>query len=176
MMCPVLASVDPGAIADTFGVRWPLLIAQMVNFCLVAYLLYRFALKPVMKTIDERQKAIADGLRYTEEMRAKLAQTASEREAALRQATQDAQKILHDAKSQSVQYLEQQKLEVKQQTDAMLQRTRVALEQEKRLMLHEVKKEVVELVVTTTGKILEDLPDPEKQRLNEKAAAALAKN
>jgi len=38
-------------IMDTFGVQGDLLVAQIINFCLVSYVLYRFAIKPVLKTV-----------------------------------------------------------------------------------------------------------------------------
>ena len=57
-------------IVDKFGVSWPTLIAQMVNFCLVAVVLYKFAVKPIAATLDERRQKIADGLQYAEEMKA----------------------------------------------------------------------------------------------------------
>ena len=38
-------------LMDNFGVQGNLLIAQIINFCLVAYVLYRFAIKPVLKTV-----------------------------------------------------------------------------------------------------------------------------
>ncbi|HLS27540.1 MAG TPA: ATP synthase F0 subunit B, partial [Opitutales bacterium] len=45
-------------LANQFGVDWPLLLAQVFSFAVVAYLLYRFGFKPVIATMDERQKAI----------------------------------------------------------------------------------------------------------------------
>ena len=60
------------SLARQFGVDWRFLIAQIVNFCLVAFILYRFAFKPVLNTIEDRQKRIADGLQYAEEMKSKL--------------------------------------------------------------------------------------------------------
>ena len=54
------------SVLNDFGVEKPLLLAQIVNFAIVAFLLWKFAFKPVMATIDARKKAIDDGLRYTE--------------------------------------------------------------------------------------------------------------
>ena len=61
-------SVEPGEgggviseLAGNFGISWPTLVAQMVNFCIVALVLYKFAVKPIAATLDERQQKIADG-------------------------------------------------------------------------------------------------------------------
>ena len=67
-------------LEEKFGVDLPTLIAQMVNFCIVAFVIYKFAVKPIAATLDERQQKIADGLQYAEEMKVQLA--AAERERA----------------------------------------------------------------------------------------------
>ena len=51
-------------LAGNFGISCWTLIAQMVNFCIVALVLYKFAVKPIAATLDERQQKIADGLQY----------------------------------------------------------------------------------------------------------------
>ncbi len=78
-------------ITEKFGVSLPTLFAQMVNFCLVAFVLYKFAIKPISATLDERQQKIADGLQYAEEMKTQLAEAERERAEKIKQAAQDAQ-------------------------------------------------------------------------------------
>ena len=53
-------------ITQDFGINLPSILAQMVSFSVVAYVLWKFAFKPVMATMDERQKQIASGLQYAE--------------------------------------------------------------------------------------------------------------
>src|SRR5476649_87408 len=72
-------------IFQDFGISWPFFLAQVVNFSLVAFILWKFAFKPVLATLDERQKKIADGLRYADEMKAKLEATQQESAAILKQ-------------------------------------------------------------------------------------------
>ena len=48
--------LDKGqSIAQEFGVDWPMLIAQAVNFVLVAFVIYRFGFKGILSTIQERE-------------------------------------------------------------------------------------------------------------------------
>src|SRR5690242_6848195 len=60
-------------ITQDFGLRVPLLLAQILNFLIVAFLLWRFAFKPVLAALQARQQKIESGLKYSEEMEAKLA-------------------------------------------------------------------------------------------------------
>ena len=48
-------------IAQNFGVDWSHLLAQIVSFCIMCVVLYRWAYKPVLNTLEERRKIIALG-------------------------------------------------------------------------------------------------------------------
>jgi len=60
-------------LLDAFGIDWKLLIAQMVNFGVLLVALWFFLYKPVMKTLDERAKKIAQGVEDAERATEKLA-------------------------------------------------------------------------------------------------------
>ena len=62
-------------IMHDFGISLPFILAQIVNFSIVAFILWRFAFKPVLATLDARQRKIAEGLAYADEMKAKLEAT-----------------------------------------------------------------------------------------------------
>lgn len=163
------------AITGKFGVTWPTLIAQMVNFCLVAIVLYKFAVKPIAATLDERQQKIADGLQYAEEMKTQLAEAERERAEKIKQAAQDAQKILTESREQSKEMIEQKTQEAAAQAEAIIRKASEATELERQKMLSDVRKEVARLVVATSSKVLSrDLSDTEKQTFSDSAAKELA--
>ena len=51
-----------GPIIKEFHITWPRLVAQMFNFLSVAYILYRFAFKPILSRLEQRPKEIGHGL------------------------------------------------------------------------------------------------------------------
>lgn len=167
-----------GIIAKTaaeFGVTWPTLIAQMINFCLVATVLYFFAIKPVAKTLDERQQKIADGLQYAEEMKTQLAEAERERAAKIKEAAQDAQRILSEAREQSKEMIEHKTQEAAAHAEAIIRKASEATELERQKMLSEVRREVARLVVATTSTVLSrELSDADKQTFSDAAAKELA--
>ena len=162
-------------IADSFGVEWPMLIAQIVNFCIVAYVLYRFAFKPVLRTIDERQRRIADGLQYAEEMKRQLAEAERKRNETIKEASLSARKIIEEAKDAAEDYGERQKKEVELKAESILQKARQEIESEHQKMLTDIRREVATLVVQVTGKVIDkDLSEKEKARISESAAEQIA--
>ena len=171
---------EPGkveAIATKFGVTWPTLIAQMVNFLLVAFILHKFAIKPILATYDERQKKIADGLQYAEEMKAQLMEAEKERVEKIKEAVAEAQKILGDARDQSKAMLEQKIQEASAQAESLIRKAGEATELERQKMLAEVKAEVARLVVETTARVLDkELSSEDKRRYSNAAAENLSNN
>ena len=161
-------------ITEKFGVSLSTLIPQMVNFILVALALYYLAVKPVAKTLDERQQKIADGLQYAEEMKVQLAEAECERAEKIKQAAEDAQKILAEAREQSKEMIDKKTQEAAAQAEAMLRKASEATEMARLQMLSDVRKEVARLVVSTSSKVLSrDLSDAEKQTFSESATKEL---
>lgn len=162
-------------ITDKFGVSVPTLIAQMVNFCLVALVLYYFAVKPISTTLEDRQQKISDGLQYAEEMKTQLAEAERERTEKVKQAAIGAQKILAEAREQSKEMIEVKTQEAAAQAEAIIRKASEATELERQKMLADVRQEVARLVVATSSKVLSrDLSDAEKSTFSESAAKELA--
>ena len=162
-------------IAGEFGVSLPTLVAQMINFCLVAAALYYFAVKPVAKTLDERQQKIADGLQYAEEMKTQLAEAERERSEKIKQAAQDAQRILGEAREQSKEMIEQKTQEASAQAESIIRKASEATELERQKMISDVRQEVARLVVATTSTVLsKELSEDDKKTFSDAAAKELA--
>lgn len=163
------------AIFKKFDVTWPTLIAQMVNFILVAFILYQFAVKPVMATLDERQQKIAEGLQYAEEMKDQLAATERERAAKIQEAALEAQRILGETRDQAKEMIEAKTQEAAAQAEAIIRKASEATELERQKMLSEVRQEVARLVVETSAKVLtRELSADEKSSYSDAAAKELA--
>jgi len=62
-----------GKVAEQFGVYWPNLIAQVVLFAIVYWVLKRFAFKPVIAMLEERRRRIEEGQINAENIKKQLA-------------------------------------------------------------------------------------------------------
>lgn len=163
------------SLAGQFGIEWKLIVAQAVNFIVVAFLLWRFAFKPVMATLDERQRKIAEGLQFAEESKTQLAETEKRQAEVLREANVKAQEILHEARENARQFEDKMKAETASQIEDMRRRGDEANELERQKMLTEVRQEIARLVVLTSGKVLKrELSDEEKTRLDKSAAEEIS--
>lgn len=162
-------------ITEKFGVSLPTLFAQMVNFCLVAFVLYKFAIKPIAATLDDRQQKISDGLQYAEEMKTQLAAAERERAEKVKEAAVEAQRMLTEAREQSKEMIEQKTQEAAAQAEAIIRKASEATEMERKQMISDVRQEVARLVVLTSSKVLaRELSEADKQTFSDSAAKELA--
>jgi F-type H+-transporting ATPase subunit b len=141
-------------VLKNFGVHWQLLLIQSLNFLCVVGILYYFAFKPILKTMEERRSKIESGLRYAEEMRQQLVQSDEMIRERLVQAREEARQIVETAKQQAKDYAAQQKMEIEQLTEQMIASAKQNIADEKAKMLADLKDEVKVLVADVAAKVL----------------------
>jgi F-type H+-transporting ATPase subunit b len=158
----------------TFGIDAKIIFAQMLNFLIVATLLWKLAYKPVIATLDERQKKISDGLQYAEEMKAKLADAEKQHAEMLKRASHEAQQLVAEARDSAKANAEKIIQDASHKAEQMVKKGEEAIALEHAQMLNDLRKEVTRLVVQTSGKVLaKDLSDEEKSRFSESATKEL---
>src|SRR5262245_46005736 len=86
-------------IARTFGVDWSHLIAQMISFSIVCFLLYRFAYKPVLQMLENRRQLIVQSQADAQKVKAELARTETQRQEVIAQANVQAAKFIEEART-----------------------------------------------------------------------------
>jgi F-type H+-transporting ATPase subunit b len=151
--------------------------AQIISFSVVAFLLYKFAFKPVLATIDERQAKIEDGLNYAEEMKAKLADAETQHAARIREASLEAQQIIHEARETGKEMIEKQTREATERAEQTIANAEQAIELERKKMLADVREEIARLVVLTTSRVLSrELSTDERSRYVSSATQELDRN
>jgi F-type H+-transporting ATPase subunit b len=159
------------ALVHRFGIDWPYLLSQVISFAVVAFVLYRFAIKPVLATMAERQSKIADGLRFAEEMKAKLAEAEKQQAERLQRAALEAQKIVDEARAAAKDMLDRETKLAADKTQQMLAKAGEAIELEHRKMLADVREEIARLVVLASARVLgRELGADERRRYAEAAA------
>ncbi|MEM0965404.1 MAG: F0F1 ATP synthase subunit B [Verrucomicrobiota bacterium] len=162
-------------IVKHFGLDTGFFIGQTINFVVVVALLYFLAFRPILRTVSERQQKIEDGLRFSEEMKAKLADAEKSHEETLRKASLEAQEIMKEAKAQATALIDAKTEEARLKAEGIIKRGEESLAAERKKMIDEVRGEVSRLVVETTRQVLdEQLTDDQKQRFSDSAAEKLA--
>jgi len=152
------------AIAATFGVDWPHLFAQIVSFCIVCFILYRFAYRPVLTMLEARRQQIALGLANEERIKAELARTEAQRQEVMAQANAQATKFIEEARAAAARLHEQEIQKAIAAAADVMTKARDAAARDHERMLSELKRDVGRLVVQTTAAVTGKILTPEDQR------------
>jgi F-type H+-transporting ATPase subunit b len=147
-----------GELFQTLGIQWTKLIPQLFNFCVVLFVLWKFAYKPVFVMLEARTKKIAESVANADKIKAELARTEADRQKTLTQASELSNKIIAEAREAAARVTETETQKAIAAAELIIAKAREAAAQERAATLAELKREVGRLVVqtttTVTGKIL----------------------
>ena len=162
-------------VADTFGVDWPHLIAQIISFGIVCAVLYALAYKPILKVLEARRQQIAAGLATAEKIKAELARIDAERRDVLRKADDEGKQLIEEARAAAARVRAEETAKAAAAAEQILARAREATERDRARMLAELRHEVGRLVVHTASAVTAKVLTPEDhRRLAEETARQLA--
>jgi F-type H+-transporting ATPase subunit b len=151
-------------IANTFGVDWPHLFAQIISFGIVCGLLYAFAYKRVLAMLEERRQCISESLANAEKIKSELARAESQRLEILTQADTQATKLIEEARAAAAKVQEQETRKAIAAAEQIITKAREAAAADHARMLAELKREVGRLVVQTTAAVTGRILTSDDQR------------
>ena len=162
-------------ITQQFGLDWAHFIAQVLSFGIVAWLLHRFAYKPILRILEDRRQRIAESLANAEKIKQELAKTEAARQEVMKQAGVQANKLIEEARAAAARVQEQESQKAIATAEQIIARAREATAQDHARMLGELRREVGRLVVATTAKVAgKALTADDQQRLIDEANKELA--
>lgn len=131
-----------------------LIFWTLLAFLIVFFILKKFAWKPILFSLKERETNIATAIASAERVKAEMAQMQSENEALLAQAREERSMMLKDAKDTSNKMIAEAKEKAKVEYDRIITDAQAAIQQQKNAALIEVKNQVGKLVIEVSEKIL----------------------
>jgi F-type H+-transporting ATPase subunit b len=146
------------------GINWKLLIAQIVNFLILLFVLYKFAYTPVLKVLNDRTKKIEDGIKNAEDAKNKLIELSAREKDVLSKARKEAQEIIKKSEENALKNAKTIEDSAKNQYGKILEEVKAQIEQEKNKAVKEAKLEIAELIVSATEKIIDEKMDAKKDK------------
>ena len=139
--------------AVRFGVDLPHFAAQCVSFGIVAFLLQRYAYKPILAVLEERKKRIQESLENAEKIKRELASAQTKAHEIMVQAGQEASKMIEEARAAATKVQEQETRKAIAAAQSIVDKAQQATRAEQVRMLADLRREVGRLVVETTAKV-----------------------
>ncbi len=131
-----------------------LIFWTFLAFAIVFLILKKFAWKPILAALKERETGIADAIASAEKVKAEIASLKSENEALLTKAREERAILIKEAKEQSDKMIADAKEKAKAEYDRIVADAQAAIAQQKNAALTEVKNQVGALVIEVSEKIL----------------------
>src|SRR5262249_20237726 len=161
--------------ADTFGWNWKLFLAQVISFCIVAFLLRRFAYKPILAVLEDRRRKIEEGQLNAEKIRKQLADAEKRYQEIVAKGNADAQKMIDEARQSAAHLSERKQQEAVTAAEQIVAKAKEAAALEHERQMQTLKRELGRLVVDTTAKVTGKVLNADDQkRLQEEAARQVA--
>ena len=108
-----------------------LIIWTLVAFLIVFFILRKFAWRPILKSLKDRETTIADSLATAERMKAEMAQFKSENEALLAKAREERAQLLKEARDAKDKIINEAKEQAKTEANKIITDAQSAIQQQK---------------------------------------------
>ena len=140
-------------------------IAELVAFAIILFVIWRYAVPPIQRNLQERQDEIRQGIEDSKAAHDRLESAEAEFAKAVAEARSEAAKIREEANRQRNQTIEAAKDEARKAAEAVTKQSEERLQVQYRQVVTELRREVGTLAVELAGRIVgESLADTELQR------------
>jgi F-type H+-transporting ATPase subunit b len=140
-----------------------LIFWQTLVFIIVLFILSKFAWKPILGSLKERESSIDQALQAANQARLEMAALKADNEKLLDEARSERDRILKSAQVSSENIIQEAKEKAQSESARILQEAQQAIRNERQAAVAEIKKEIVSLSVEIAEKLL-------KKQLQDQAA------
>ena len=151
-----------------------LIFWTLLAFGIVFYILAKYAWKPILKSLNDREKNISDAILSTEIVKKEMAELKNENEILLAKAREERAQMMREAKETRDKMITEAKEQARAETNKIIADAQGAINQQKMAAITDLKNQVGNLVIEVSEKVLRrELNNKEEQ---EKYIQQLAAN
>lgn len=147
-----------------------LLFWQLIIFVALFVLLTKMAWKPILSSLKERETSIQTALDSAEKAKEEMASLKSDNEKLLKQAREERDHILRDAREAANRMHDQAQADAKKNADRIIQDAKAVINIEKQAALRDVRAQVAQFSLEVAEKLIK------KNLANDKAQKDLVES
>jgi F-type H+-transporting ATPase subunit b len=137
---------------------------QSVLFVLLLLLLRKYAWKPILNAVNEREEGIKDALAAAEKAKLEMQNLQADNEKLLQEARAEREKMIKEARDLKTKMIADAKEEAKEEANKMITQAQAAIENEKKSAIADLKNQVATLSLEIAEKVVkEELSSKDKQ-------------
>ena len=128
---------------------------QLFIFIGLVLLLRKFAWKPILDTVNEREAFIKNSINLAEEARKEMASIQEDNQKVLKEALAEREALLKEARSNGAEIVAQAKTEAKTEADKIIALAQESIQNEKRAALNELKNQVAQISLDIAERVID---------------------
>jgi F-type H+-transporting ATPase subunit b len=141
-----------------------LLYWKFISFAILFFVLKKFAWKPIVGTVNDREQSIKDALASAENAKKNMHNLTADNERILKEARAEREMMIKEARDLKTKMISDAKEETKATTDKMIIQAQEAIENEKKSAMADLKNQVASLSVEIAEKVIKgELSNKDKQ-------------
>ncbi|MDA7779502.1 F0F1 ATP synthase subunit B [Flavobacteriaceae bacterium] len=139
---------------------------QTIIFILLIFLLKKFAWKPILDAVNEREEGIKNALLSAEKAREEMASLQSDNEETLKKARSERDSLLKEAREIKQQLIEEAKNEAKNEAKKIISQAQETIQNEKNAAIVDLKNQVASLSIDIAEKVLKEKLSNDQSQMN----------
>ena len=138
-----------------------------LSFAILYFILAKYAWKPILGAVNDREKSIKDALSAAEKAKEEMANLKSDNEKILNEAKLQREALLKDAREIKSKIISDAQNEANEKANKLIEAAKTAIDNEKSAAMKELKNTVVDLSLNIAEKLLsKELDNKDKQIKN----------
>ena len=133
-------------------------------FIALLFLLWRYAWKPILNAVNDREEGIKNALAAAEDAKKEMQNVSADNERLLKEARAEREAMLKEAREIREKMVADAKVQAQKEGDKIIRKAQESIEGEKKAAIADIKNEVASLSVEIAEKILQaQLDNKDKQ-------------
>ncbi|WP_411766095.1 F0F1 ATP synthase subunit B [Winogradskyella sp. A3E31] len=149
---------------DLITPEFGLVFWTLITFLVLLFILRKFAWKPILGAVSDREEGIKDALASAEKARQEMENLQADNERILQEARAEREAMLKDAREIREQTIAKAETEAQEKASKIIEKAQAAIENEKKAAMAELKSHVAGLSVEIAEKVVrKELSNKDKQ-------------
>ena len=139
---------------------------QTIIFILLIFLLKKYAWKPILDAVNEREEGIKNALLSAEKAKEEMASLQSDNEETLKKARAERDSLLKEAREIKQQLIDDAKNEAQSEAKKIISQAQETIQNEKKAAISDLKNQVATLSIDIAEKVLKEKLSEDKTQMN----------
>jgi F-type H+-transporting ATPase subunit b len=152
---PLLAQEEPQGKVNLLEPHAGLMVWTLVIFVVLLFVLSKFAFKPIVAAVEQREQALEDAIAQANRDRDEAAKVLAEQRAQLEGARGEAQRYIAEGRAAAEKMKAELLEQTRQQQQELLERARRDIDAERDRAIADLRREAVDLALAGASKVIE---------------------